>query len=59
MTRDDWIDRTCDALNNFSAARLSTEQLAAVAVYLETLNGTYGQPKAPRLHLVTAGGDAS
>ncbi|WP_287016009.1 hypothetical protein [Gordonia sp. (in: high G+C Gram-positive bacteria)] len=58
MTRDDWVHRLVEALDAFEARQHTTEQLAAFAVYLETLNGTHGQPKAPRLHLVT-GGDAS
>ncbi|MGV9792396.1 hypothetical protein [Gordonia sp. NPDC003422] len=50
--REQWVDRLCTALEEFRASSQSTEQLAALAVQIETLNGTHGQPQRPKLYLV-------
>lgn len=58
MNRAAWIDRLCDALDSLEESALSTEQLAALAVTLETYLGIEAQPVGtPALTLVR--GDAS
>ncbi|WGJ86117.1 hypothetical protein [Gordonia sp. SMJS1] len=58
MTRTEWIDRLCNALEAFDERVLTTEQLAAITVTLETMMGIDARPQAaPVLTLVR--GDAS
>ena len=45
INREQVADRLCDALNNFSAESVSTDVLLALAVMLETAQGT----RAPSL----------
>ena len=58
MNRTEWIDRLCNALEAFDERVLTTEQIAALAVSIETMHGVDAQPQAaPVLTLVR--GDAS
>lgn len=58
MNRTEWIDRLCNALEAFDERVLTTEQIAAITVTLETMMGIDAQPQtAPVLTLVR--GDAS
>ena len=58
MNRTEWIDRLCNALEAFDERMLTTEQIAALAVSIETMHGVDSrQPAAPVLTLVR--GDAS
>ncbi|MFW0796554.1 hypothetical protein AAFP30_22310 [Gordonia sp. CPCC 205515] len=54
--RNYWCDRVADACNQLEPHSLTTEQLAAFAVFLETLMGTHGKPQRPALTLVPTGG---
>lgn len=45
MNRAEWADRLCDALGAFEASSLTTEQIAAVTVMLESFGD---QPHAKR-----------
>ncbi|MBR7191924.1 hypothetical protein [Gordonia sp. SCSIO 19800] len=58
MNRTEWIDRCCNALDALKAEMLSTEEIAAITVTLETMLGIENQrTAAPVLTLVR--GDAS
>lgn len=58
MNRTEWIDRLCDALDAFDERMLTTEQIAALAVSIETAHAANAERQAaPVLTLVR--GDAS
>ena len=52
MNRTVWIDRLCDVLDRLEESALSTEQLAALAVTLETFMAPSMANPAPVLTLV-------
>lgn len=56
MNREEWLERFAEACGSCEPSKLTTEQIASLAVQLEMLNGTYGQPKRPVLTLITTGG---
>ncbi len=52
MNRTEWVDRLCNALDAFDERMLTTEQIAALAVAIETFMSPSMALPAPVLTLV-------